>query len=382
MSIATAHDAPDVLSNAEKSILVVDDEENIRGALSRLLKTNYETYSIDTASSAEEAVALLEQSPFDILVTDFRLPEMNGLELTEWAQNQHPGVKSILMTAFGNEEMVQEAHENGCVAYLEKPLDVDLLFHFIEEASRTRCRVSLHVDDCSLGEVLQFFSMSNKSVLLSAQSDNSSGVLSMQDGLLTHVEFGQLKGGAALIELLNSNNLELSTLSDEASSAKTLNLSWLALNSLLEAPTRKNQEEILKLYHLHQLRTSKAIGRSGSNSSLTDLIKDFKANRLSPQKKPQENETNNEASSAKDVSAPEKNGGQTPEPQNDAPRNDQQEKGADWVRMLVNEGVQNFRAHKFEKAKECWREALRLDPSCDQAQQNLEILSTIQTVKG
>jgi CheY-like chemotaxis protein len=377
MSIATAHDTSTPLSHAEKSILVVDDEENIRGALSRLLKSNYESYSVDTASSAEEAVALLEENDFDILVTDFRLPEMNGLELTEWAQSQHPGVKSILMTAFGNDEMVQEAHENGCVAYLEKPLDVDLLFHFIEEASRTRCHVSLHVDDCSLGEVLQFFSMRNKSVMLRAQSGDKSGILSMQDGLLTHVEFGQLQGGPALIDLLNSNNLELETLSEERPAIKTLALSWLALNSLLEAPTRRNQEEILKLYHLHQLRSSKAIGFSKNDSSLTDLIKDFKANRLQVHKTANENDSINSSLEEEQERKYETDSCESPEKsEGDA------EKDAEWVRLLVNEGVQHFRSHKFEKAKECWQEALRLDPDCDQAQQNLEILSTIQSVKA
>ena len=112
------------LAEEKTRILLVDDEPNILLSLSRLLSSKYEDCLIETASSAEKALQMLTTSVVDLVITDFRLPEMDGLELSARIRARSPKTRLILMTAYGTGEMVHSAGDSGCVGYLEKPLDI------------------------------------------------------------------------------------------------------------------------------------------------------------------------------------------------------------------------------------------------------------------
>lgn len=106
-------------------ILVVDDDENMRAALGEALgRLNLE---IKTASDGEEAWRMVEADPPNLLITDIRMPKMDGLELLEKVKLDFPDIPVILMTAYGSVETSVEAMRRGASDYLLKPFSSETL---------------------------------------------------------------------------------------------------------------------------------------------------------------------------------------------------------------------------------------------------------------
>ena len=113
-------------------ILVVDDEPLQRGILKTILEdSGYETY---TASSGEEAVRLAKTFNPDVILTDLKLGEMDGVELLGEVQREHLAPAVIIMTAYGTVSSAVEAMKKGALDYLTKPLDKDVLLITVKKA--------------------------------------------------------------------------------------------------------------------------------------------------------------------------------------------------------------------------------------------------------
>jgi len=103
------------------NILVLDDEENIRRSLSIFLKLH--GYEVETAALPSEAMKKLREKGFQILITDVRMPEMDGIQLTEKVKEQFPDLTILVSTAYGNVRDAVQAMKKGALDYLTKPLD-------------------------------------------------------------------------------------------------------------------------------------------------------------------------------------------------------------------------------------------------------------------
>ncbi len=101
-------------------ILVVDDEESLR----RILQVQLENrgYETSLAKNGLEALAILAESPHDLVLTDLRMPGLSGLELLKRIREQHQGTEVILLTAFGTIENAVEAMQSGAYHYVTKPV--------------------------------------------------------------------------------------------------------------------------------------------------------------------------------------------------------------------------------------------------------------------
>jgi DNA-binding NtrC family response regulator len=107
-------------------ILLADDNEVFRRPLQRALEAA--GFEVVAVSSAEEALDVLGESTVDVLLTDRRLPGMDGVELLARVKGTHPALASIVMTAYGTIESLTEAMRLGAEDYLVKPFAVpDLL---------------------------------------------------------------------------------------------------------------------------------------------------------------------------------------------------------------------------------------------------------------
>ena len=84
------------------NILVVDDERSIRDSLKMVLQE--EGYEAQTAADGKEAMSLLEQNDYDILITDLKMPGMDGMELTKQCLQVYPQTSVIIITAYGSLE--------------------------------------------------------------------------------------------------------------------------------------------------------------------------------------------------------------------------------------------------------------------------------------
>ncbi|HMJ62148.1 MAG TPA: sigma-54 dependent transcriptional regulator [Bryobacteraceae bacterium] len=119
-------------------ILVVDDEESLRRVLQvQLENRGYET---SLAKNGQEALAILAESPHDLVLTDLRMPGLSGLELLKRIRENHQGTEVILLTAFGTIENAVEAMQSGAYHYVTKPVRFDELSIVIERALE-RCRM-------------------------------------------------------------------------------------------------------------------------------------------------------------------------------------------------------------------------------------------------
>jgi DNA-binding NtrC family response regulator len=119
------------------SILVVDDEPVVQRMVKSLLHTQgYD--DVATAGDGEEALTRLDRRPFDVLVSDIRMPGLSGLEVLERSRALHPRLGVILMTGYADVDTAIEAFRRGATDYLRKPFEPDDLKLSVERALRGR----------------------------------------------------------------------------------------------------------------------------------------------------------------------------------------------------------------------------------------------------
>ena len=119
----------------QRTILVADDEANIRKVLAATLRK--EGYEVLTAADGAEALQLLERDRVDVLLTDLRMPQVDGMELLHSALEARPGLPVVILTAHGTVETAKTALKRGAFDYLEKPFDRDELRVIIGKAAAT-----------------------------------------------------------------------------------------------------------------------------------------------------------------------------------------------------------------------------------------------------
>lgn len=107
--------------NYSRTLLIVDDCTEDRETYRRyLLKDQQQTYCILEADSAEEGLTLCDKVACDIILLDFQLPEMNGLEFLNELRQKYPATPVIMLTAFGDEAIAVQAMKTGAQDYLAK----------------------------------------------------------------------------------------------------------------------------------------------------------------------------------------------------------------------------------------------------------------------
>jgi DNA-binding NtrC family response regulator len=113
-------------------VLVVDDNEVFRRPLQRALEAA--GFEVVAVPSAEDALEVLHGSTVDVLLTDHRLPGMDGVQLITRIKATHPALAIIMMTAYGTIESAVEARRAGADDYLEKPFEVPDLLRALQRA--------------------------------------------------------------------------------------------------------------------------------------------------------------------------------------------------------------------------------------------------------
>ncbi|MCI0404623.1 MAG: sigma-54 dependent transcriptional regulator [candidate division Zixibacteria bacterium] len=118
------------------SILVIDDKESMRGMLAETLSG--EGYDVDTAADGRAGINRAREKKFDVVLTDLKLPEMDGIAVLSQLKEADPDLAVIVMTAFGTIETAVEAMKLGAVDFIAKPFDTDRLGVIIKKALENR----------------------------------------------------------------------------------------------------------------------------------------------------------------------------------------------------------------------------------------------------
>ena len=117
-------------------ILIVDDEEAVRDSLSGWFTED--GYAVDTAVDAEEAMAKLQQQPYELVLLDIKLPGMDGMELQQRIKERNPDLPVIMITAYATVETAVQALKAGAFDYITKPFDPDNLSRLVRNAIRQK----------------------------------------------------------------------------------------------------------------------------------------------------------------------------------------------------------------------------------------------------
>ncbi len=105
------------------TVLVVDDDRDHTQALAKVFERA--GYSVRTAGDGQEALALFMERPFDLVITDLRMPRMNGMDLLRNIRAASPNIAVIVLTAFGEWTTYMDAMNCGCLDYVNKPVRRD-----------------------------------------------------------------------------------------------------------------------------------------------------------------------------------------------------------------------------------------------------------------
>lgn len=113
-------------------VFVIEDDPELREVMATILRV--EGYEYETFPEGKSAIKRFSENPADLVLTDLKLPEMNGLEILKEIKGLEPNIPVIVITAFGTTESAVEALKNGAYDYIQKPFDVDELKLTIRKA--------------------------------------------------------------------------------------------------------------------------------------------------------------------------------------------------------------------------------------------------------
>lgn len=120
---------------SEKRVLVVDDETTFLMAIRKILDSP--ELCVDTAETFNDAIALINERSFNFVITDIRLTNIintEGLDILKYIKEHRPETKVIILTGYGNTEIMEKAYAMGANIYLEKPLSSNVLRSILANA--------------------------------------------------------------------------------------------------------------------------------------------------------------------------------------------------------------------------------------------------------
>src|SRR3954469_13088895 len=124
------------MADGQKHLLIVDDEPALREAIAERLADH--GFIVEQAGSGEEAIQRLTDFAFDILITDLRLPGVDGAKVIEAALERYPEIIAIVITGYGTVKDAVEAIKRGAADFITKPFQFDALLHVLRSALEQR----------------------------------------------------------------------------------------------------------------------------------------------------------------------------------------------------------------------------------------------------
>jgi DNA-binding response OmpR family regulator len=190
-----------------KKILIVDDEQSFLLSLKDGLKKHAEKFQVLMAENGRKAVEILRTTTVDLLVTDLKMPEMNGFELLAWVSRHKPQLPVIVMSAFGTTEIEARLESYDALQFLEKPLDLKVLEEGILNGLSAGGKSFIR--GITLATFLQLMKAEQKNCTLKVTADGTPAFLYVSRGELIDAEFGDLSGLQAALEIVSWADSEI-----------------------------------------------------------------------------------------------------------------------------------------------------------------------------
>jgi DNA-binding NarL/FixJ family response regulator len=190
-----------------KKVLIVDDEASFLLSLKDVLKAHRDKFEILTAKNGSVAVDLLRDTSVDLLVTDLRMPEMNGFELLAWVSRHQPQLPVIAMSAFGTPEIEARLKKMDTLQFIEKPVDLPLLEKAI--FSGLKAGGKSFIRGITLATFLQLMNVEKKNCTLKIAAPQGPAYLFVANGDLIDAEYATMKGLDAALEIVSWDDAEI-----------------------------------------------------------------------------------------------------------------------------------------------------------------------------
>jgi DNA-binding response OmpR family regulator len=193
-----------------KRVLIVDDDVEMLVSLKEGLSRYEETFSVLTALDGSMAVQELRRIPLSLVVTDLKMPKLDGFSLLAHIMEQYPEIPVLIITGYSTPEMERIAREGGAVGYIAKPFTIeDLAGRIVATLKKEAEGGTLH--SVSSGMFLQLMEMEERTctIRLFGKTGGKRGILFFRDGELLEAKTGRLRGEAAAYEIFSWDEVSL-----------------------------------------------------------------------------------------------------------------------------------------------------------------------------
>ena len=225
-----------------KNVLLVDDDHEMLIALKEGFQKYKDSFSILLASDGLKALESLKKNTISLVVTDLKMPGMDGFELLAHIMEHYPDIPVIIITGYSTPEMEHLAREGGAVGYVAKPFLIENLARQIMSTLRKESEGgTLH--NVSSGMFLQLVEMEQKTctIRLEEKSGGEKGILFFSDGELLDARVNHMQGESAAHEIFSWDAVNLSIQNGCALKENKIQSDLQPL--ILEAMRRKDEEE-------------------------------------------------------------------------------------------------------------------------------------------
>ena len=184
-------------------VLIIEDEPELLQNIASYLRSFRGEFEVFTASSGEQGMEILEsQGSIELLLTDVRLPGIDGIEVVRRSLRAWPELRIVVMTAFASPKTKTQVLSNGALCFIEKPIDMDNLKSLIDEVIQANRGWSGAVRDLDIFDLAQLFLMTRKTRTVRVNGRDTSGTLIFEAGTLTHASTPELEGIQAFGEMI------------------------------------------------------------------------------------------------------------------------------------------------------------------------------------
>ena len=230
-------------------VLFVDDDPDFLVTLRELYEmTNGHEWQIHSATSANQALEILDSQRIDLVVVDVNMPIIDGIQLVGILKRRHPKLKRAVLTGLATPEKRAASLSNGADLFIEKatsPEGYKSIFAMLAELLQIAPREGFQgvLRKVGLQDVIQMECLARNSSILEIYNQNVLGRIYIEDGQLVHAVTGEMTGEHALYKLLSLPGGSFELAQFEAPPDKTLNGQWEML--LMEAARVKDENAAL-----------------------------------------------------------------------------------------------------------------------------------------
>jgi len=242
-----------VTTTGPKTVLIVDDEDLFLRTVADGFAPHANRVNVLTAPNGKLATEILGRCSVDLVVTDLKMPEVDGFELIAFMSRRCPSIPVVVMTAFGTPEVETRVTSQGAIQYLDKPLDFPALARTVFDA--LDASASGHLEGITLPTLLQMIGADRKTCTVRVRSGPDEGLLFFSRGDLVDAELGTLNGESATLALVRWEQPAIEILGGHVQRPRRIERSLPVL--LLEALRLKDEEVEVEV---EEGRTSESAG--------------------------------------------------------------------------------------------------------------------------